>query len=90
VAGQDQAWAAAATTALRLVADLRAARTPAGREACAIMSLPGMTGRRAASVLGITPQAMSERLKAARWALDKPAVDLAKTVLSHPTATLAG
>jgi hypothetical protein len=83
VGGTDDRTAARIQAALRLVAELREGRTAAGWEACDLMSLPGMTGARAAERLGISPQSMSDRLRAARWFVDVEAQALALELLAE-------
>ncbi|SIR88768.1 hypothetical protein [Williamsia sterculiae] len=59
-----------AQTAARLLGDLLISRSAAGREAVAALSTAGQQSD-AAATLGITPQAMSQRLRSARWDLDQ-------------------
>lgn len=67
-----------AQTAGRLLVDVLADRSDAGREAVALVA-DGTSQVAAAEELGISPQAMSLRLRHARWDIEPPAVDL----LSH-------
>ncbi|MDR1442710.1 MAG: hypothetical protein LBJ02_10070 [Bifidobacteriaceae bacterium] len=69
-------------SALQLLATLRAERSSQGWEACDLMSQTGMTGRQAARRLGISPQALGDRLKAAHWHLDCQALRLSIRLMS--------
>ncbi|WP_440712354.1 sigma factor-like helix-turn-helix DNA-binding protein [Gordonia sp. FQ] len=74
VAGPS-AWCQSAQTAACLLVDLLTARSPAGREAVALAAA-GLTQAEAAERLGISPQAVSLRLRAARWDLQPDAENL--------------
>ena len=71
-----------AQTALRLLVDLCQSRSPAGAEAVAAMQSP-MTQSEAAAFLGVSPQAISQRLRTARWELERPARELAVDLLAQ-------
>ncbi|ALG84821.1 hypothetical protein [Gordonia phthalatica] len=60
-----------AQTAGRLLVDVLADRSDAGREAVALIA-DGGTQAEAAERLGISPQAMSLRLRHARWDIEPP------------------
>lgn len=61
-------WCDDAQTAACLLVDLLTGRSDAGREAVALVAA-GKTQAEAAADLGITPQAVSLRLRSARWDL---------------------
>ncbi len=65
-----------AETALLLLVDLRRRRSAAGREVVRLVE-EGLPAGRAAERLGITPQAVSQRLTAARWSSEQRLVPLA-------------
>ncbi|ROP45579.1 hypothetical protein [Pseudokineococcus lusitanus] len=65
-----------AETALLLLVDLRRRRSAAGREVVRLVE-EGLPAGRAAERLGITPQAVSQRLAAARWSSEQRLVPLA-------------
>ncbi|MDU0477722.1 hypothetical protein QVA66_00525 [Staphylococcus chromogenes] len=76
---EAQNWAFDIAAAFTMLATILAKRTDEGREATALMRR-GMTQVEAAEELGITKQAMSQRLQAAGWQAEtagwKLAVDL--------------
>lgn len=74
-------WCVHAQTALWQLVDLSTGRTAAGRETVALMAT-GLTQSQAAERLGITPQAVSLRLRAARWDLQAPSEALAVALLA--------
>lgn len=75
VRGDESPWCTHAQTAARLLADTVAARSEAGSEAVALMR-SGITQSEAAARLGISPQAMSQRLRSARWDIEDDAYAL--------------
>lgn len=75
-------WCAQAQTAGRLLVDLETGRTEAGREAVALVA-SGLTQAESAEQLGITAQAISSRLRAARWDLQRDTEDLFVVLLGH-------
>ncbi|MFT4088163.1 MAG: hypothetical protein QM658_13640 [Gordonia sp. (in: high G+C Gram-positive bacteria)] len=78
----DSSWCAQAQTAAHLLVDLIASRTDAGREAVALRQR-GLSQSEAAAALGISPQAVSLRLRTARWDLQPPAEELLVRVLEQ-------
>ncbi|WP_026917904.1 hypothetical protein [Gordonia shandongensis] len=74
VAGQSP-WCEHAGVAGAYLIELLIDRSEAGREAVALMAA-GYTQAAAAEVLGITPQAVSLRLRHARWDLEGPGLEL--------------
>jgi hypothetical protein len=70
VTGPDPVSSAYAQTALRLLARTVAGRSDAGQAAARLMRL-GRTQSVAAATLGITPQALSQRLRAADWYIEE-------------------
>ncbi|HCS56963.1 MAG TPA: hypothetical protein DIW80_06775 [Gordonia polyisoprenivorans] len=75
-------WAEHADTALRLLTEIVITRSAAGREAVSLVR-GGLRQTAAAEELGITPQAMSQRLRAARWELESPTRDLVADLLAR-------
>ncbi|MFT3715199.1 MAG: hypothetical protein QM774_04395 [Gordonia sp. (in: high G+C Gram-positive bacteria)] len=73
-------WCRDAETALCLLVDLMEGRTEAGREAVDLVS-SGLTQAQAAERLGISPQAVSLRLRSARWDLQSDTERLAASLL---------
>lgn len=73
-------WCVHAQTALCLLADLLADQSDAGREAVALVG-GGLTQAQAAAELGVSPQAVSLRLRSARWDLQDDTAALAGTLL---------
>lgn len=86
VRGADPLWGRHAQTAARMLADVIARRSAAGTQAVDLMRT-GITQTQAAERLGITPQAMSQRLRAAAWDIDDAAyalvADLLRTADNH-------
>lgn len=80
VRGDDDRWCTHAQTAARLIADVIGQRTEAGTEAVMMMR-SGCTQASAATALGITAQAMSQRLRSARWDIDDDAHALVAELL---------
>lgn len=80
VAG-DSPRCAHAQTAGRLLVDVLADRSAAGREAVALVA-DGTTQADAAERLGISPQAMSLRLRHARWDIEPPTIQLFAELLA--------
>jgi hypothetical protein len=89
VAGADEAAARRAQTALDLVAALLQRRTDRGVEAAAL-ARQGLTQLEVARRLGVTKQAVSQRLQAADWHLEAPGRDLATYLLSEADDTVGG
>ncbi|EGD56156.1 hypothetical protein [Gordonia neofelifaecis] len=71
----ESEWCGHAQTAAWLLLDLLADRSDAGREAVRLVA-EGMTQSAAAGLLNISPQAMSLRVRHARWDVQQPAEDL--------------
>ena len=82
VTGTDHASAVHAQTAARLLVDLVDARSTAGVEAVELMRT-GISQSEAAAILGISPQAMSQRLRGARWEFEEPARNLMTDLLER-------
>ncbi|GAC68725.1 hypothetical protein [Gordonia soli] len=80
VVGSDDDATTAARTAVRLLYLVVSERSPAGRAAVAQMRRDG-TQSEAAARLGITPQAMSQRLRTANWHLEEDTRMLAADLL---------
>ncbi|MYR05652.1 hypothetical protein GTV32_04695 [Gordonia sp. SID5947] len=80
VQGPDDIWAGHAQTAARLLADVVAGRSDAGAEAVRLMDT-GVTQVDGAARLGISPQAMSQRLRSARWDIEEDAYHLLAELL---------
>ncbi|MBM7278882.1 hypothetical protein JTZ10_14070 [Gordonia rubripertincta] len=89
VRGPDARWCRHAQTAGRLISDIVATRSAAGVEAVALMRR-GLTQADAAGVLDITPQAMSQRLRAAGWDLEPDSLDLLADALAEADRRQAG
>jgi hypothetical protein len=81
VGAPDRTRAAAAQAALNLLANVVQRRTDPGWEAVDLVSL-GATQTEVADRLGITKQAVSQRLRAATWAPEVAGRDLAAHLLS--------
>lgn len=79
-------WTLHAQTAAAVVVDIQASRSDAGREAVELMRT-GITQARAAARLSITPQAMSSRLAAAGWDLQRPTEELLIRLLTEADAS---
>ncbi|MFT4200929.1 hypothetical protein [Gordonia sp. (in: high G+C Gram-positive bacteria)] len=73
-------WCRHAQTAACLLIDLVAGHSDAGREAVALVAA-GESQAKAAERLGISPQAMSLRLRAARWDLQPDSQSLVTELL---------
>jgi len=82
VVGADEPSARRAQTALDLVAALLQRRTDRGVEAAAL-ARQGLTQLEAARQLGVSKQAVSQRLQAADWHLEAPGRELATYLLSE-------
>jgi hypothetical protein len=81
VVGDYEATARRAQTALDLVAVLLQRRTDRGVEAAGLARL-GLTQIEVAQRLGVSKQAVSQRLQAADWHLEAPGRELAAYLLS--------
>ena len=73
-------WVICSKTAACLLVDLIASRSEAGCEAVALVAA-GDSQASAAKKLGISPQAMSLRLRAARWDLQPDSQTLVAELL---------
>ncbi|WP_238422374.1 hypothetical protein [Gordonia sp. 'Campus'] len=82
VRGPHERWCRHAQTAGRLIADVMSGRSAAGEEAVGLMRR-GLTQAEAAARLDITPQAMSQRLRAAGWDLESDSLDLVADALAE-------
>jgi hypothetical protein len=82
VGAPDRTRAAAAQAALDLLATVVQRRTDPGWEAVDLM-IPGASQTDVAEALGITKQAVSQRLRAATWAPEVAGRDLASQLLSE-------
>ena len=87
VMGSDDASARRGQTALDLVAALLQRRTDRGVEAAAL-ARQGLTQLEAARRLGVSKQAVSQRLQAADWHLEAPGRELATYLLSEADDTV--
>jgi hypothetical protein len=87
VVGPDPAPARRAQTGLDLVAALLQRRTDRGVEAVALAH-QGLTQLEVARRLGVTKQAVSQRLQAADWHLEAPGRELAAYLLSDADGTV--
>jgi DNA-binding CsgD family transcriptional regulator len=87
VVGADEAAARRAQTALDLVAALLQRRTDRGVEAAAL-AREGLSQLEVARRLGVTKQAVSQRLQAADWYLEAPGRELAAYLLSAADGTV--
>ena len=87
VVGPDEPSARRAQTALDLVAALLQRRTDRGVEAAALAH-QGLTQLEVARRLGVTKQAVSQRLQAADWHLEAPGRELAAWLLSVAAGTV--
>jgi len=85
VVGVDTEAAHDAEAALTLLALLESRRTPEGHEAVTLMR-ERLTRSDAARRLGITPQAMSQRLTTAGWQAEGPGRILAERLLRRADA----
>ncbi|WP_298805535.1 hypothetical protein [uncultured Pseudokineococcus sp.] len=75
-----------AETALLLLVGLRARRSGPGREAVALAER-GLGPREAAQHLGVSPQAVSQRLRAAAWSAEERTRPLAARLLARAART---
>lgn len=75
-------WCPRAQTAACLLVDLLVSRTDPGREAVDLMAT-GLTQAEVAERLGVTPQAVSLRLRSARWDLQPETEELVTVLLRH-------
>jgi hypothetical protein len=92
VTGADpssNAGARRAQTALDLVAALLQRRTERGAEA-ASLARQGLNQLQVAARLGVSKQAVSQRLQAADWHLEAPGRELAAHLLSEVDGTVGG
>ncbi len=89
VVGPDDTLARRAQTALDLVAALLQRRTERGAAAVAL-AREGLNQIEVASRLGVSKQAVSQRLQAADWHLDAPGRELAAHLLSVAAGTVDG
>jgi hypothetical protein len=87
VVGSDESSARRAQTALDLVAAVLQRRTDRGVEAAALAH-QGLTQLEVARRLGVTKQAVSQRLQAADWHLEAPGRELAAWLLSVAAGTV--
>ncbi|MGI8768888.1 MAG: hypothetical protein ACR2I1_07250 [Propionibacteriaceae bacterium] len=71
-----------AGTGCQLLLDLIQRRTDAGREAVALVRA-GLTQQRAADRLGVSRQAVGQRLASARWPLEQSAVEMLAFLLER-------
>ncbi len=89
VVGSDDLAARRAQTALDLVAALLQRRTERGAEAVAL-AREGLNQIEVAGRLGVSKQAVSQRLQAADWHLEAPGRELAAHLLSVAADTVGG
>ncbi len=89
VVGPDETGARRAETALDLVATVLQRRTGPGAEAVALVR-DGLSQVEVAERLGVSKQAVSQRLRAADWQLEEPGRDLAAHLLSEAAGTVGG
>ncbi|AZG44362.1 hypothetical protein [Gordonia insulae] len=82
IRGGDPRWSRHAQTAARMLADIVAARSDHGTRAVEVMRT-GVTQAEGATELGISPQAMSQRLRSARWDIDDDAYLLVADLLER-------
>lgn len=87
VVGGDDVSARRAQTALDLVAALLQRRTARGAEAVAL-AREGLNQLEVAGRLGVSKQAVSQRLQAADWHLEVPGRELASHLLSGADGTV--
>lgn len=78
----ESRWCSHAQTAAWHLLDLIGGRSEAGREAVALVST-GLSQSEAAGRIGISPQAVSLRLQAARWELQPPTEELLVALLTE-------
>jgi hypothetical protein len=89
VVGPDAGSARRAQTALDLVAALLQRRTERGAEAVAL-AREGLNQLEVAGRLGVSKQAVSQRLQAADWHLEVPGRELAVHLVSAADGTVGG
>ncbi len=89
VVGPEDGSARRAQTALDLVAALLQRRTERGAEAVAL-AREGLNQLEVAGRLGVSKQAVSQRLQAADWHLEVPGRELAVHLLSEAAGTVGG
>jgi hypothetical protein len=89
VVGPDDVPTRRAQTGLDLVAALLQRRTDRGVEAAAL-ARQGLSQLEVARRLGVTKQAVSQRLQAADWHLEAPGRELAGYLLSVADGTVSG
>ncbi len=89
VVGPDDGSARRAQTALDLVAALLQRRTERGAEAVAL-AREGLNQLEVAGRLGVSKQAVSQRLQAADWHLEVPGRELAVHLLSEAAGRVGG
>jgi hypothetical protein len=87
VSGSEQVGVRRAQTALDLVAALLQRRTERGAEA-ASLAHQGLNQLQVAARLGVSKQAVSQRLQAADWYLEAPGRELAAYLLSEADGTV--
>ena len=87
VGGAEPLGARRAQTALDLVAALLQRRTERGAEA-ASLAREGLNQLQVAARLGVSKQAVSQRLQAADWHLEAPGRELAAYLLSEADGTV--
>jgi hypothetical protein len=87
VSGSEQVGARRAQTTLDLVAALLQRRTERGAEA-ASLAHQGLNQLQVAARLGVSKQAVSQRLQAADWYLEAPGRELAAYLLSEADGTV--
>lgn len=85
VSGADAVSAREAEAVLQLLAAVVGRRTAAGW--AAIDTLPGRTQRQVADALGITPQAVSQRLRTALWEEEQAVRPVAARLLTDAAGT---
>lgn len=91
VRGDDATAAADAEAVLALLGALRDRRTPAGWQAVdTVTANPGATQEALAAALGITQQAVSQRLRTALWSEELAARSAAARLLGRSAAGDAG
>lgn len=89
VVGADEPAVRRAQTALDLVAAVLQRRTPRGAEAVSL-ARRGLTQLAVATRLNVTKQAVSQRLQAADWHLERPGRELAVHLMSRAADTVSG
>lgn len=79
---KDQAWSADVQAVFTMLAHILSKRTSEGREATSLVR-SGMNQNEAAAELGISKQAMSQRLQAAGWQAEMAGYRLAISLLQR-------